>query len=114
MADTDSGVELPDGRHIEDRRQGDRRRTDRRAGDRRESDRTQARARNAWAAAWAIVGSIVVLYLFLLGLNAFSPGEAPVATAVVLVLAVAWIVHAWYRILAGGFVSRPDRERRGF
>jgi protein-S-isoprenylcysteine O-methyltransferase Ste14 len=107
-------VQLPDGQQIEDRRGGDRRREDRRRGGRREADRSRARAYQLRAAGWAIVGSVVVLYLFLLGLNAFSPGEAPVATGIVLALAVAWLAHAWRRILAGGFVSRPDRERRGF
>jgi hypothetical protein len=29
-------------------------------------------------------------------------------------LAVIWLAHAWRRLYAGGFVSRPDRERRGF
>ena len=107
-------VQLPDGQEIEDRRGGERRRGERRRGGRRSHDRVRRRAYLVWAAGWAIVASIVVLYLFLLGLNAFSPGEAPVATGIVLLLAVAWLVHAWRRLLAGGSVSRPDRERRGF
>lgn len=107
-------VQLPDGEQTEERRQAERRQVERRRGGRRGDDRARARSYQFWATAWAIVGSVVVLYLFLLGLNAFSPGEAPVATAVILVLAVAWLAHAWRRIVAGGFVSRPDRERRGF
>ena len=107
-------VQLPDGQQIEERRAEERRRADRRRGGRRAEDRTRTRSYQLWATGWAIVGSIVVLYLFLLGLNAFSPGEAPAATAVILVLAVAWLAHAWRRIVAGGFVDRPDRERRGF
>jgi hypothetical protein len=107
-------VELPDGEQTQERRRDERRRADRRRGGRRADDRARIRGYQFWAVTWAIVGSIVVLYLFLLGLNAFSPGEAPVATAVILVLALAWLAHAWRRIAAGGFVSRPDRERRGF
>jgi len=107
-------VELPGGQQIEDRRGGERRQEERRQEPRRAMDRSRTRAYQFWAIGWAIVGSVVVLYLFLLGLNAFAPGEAPAATAVVLALAVAWLAHAWRRILAGGFVSRPDRERRGF
>jgi protein-S-isoprenylcysteine O-methyltransferase Ste14 len=107
-------VELPDGEQTQERRRDERRRADRRRGGRRADDRARIRGYQFWAVAWAIVGSIVVLYLFLLGLNAFSPGEAPVATAVILALALAWLAHAWRRIAAGGFVSRPDRERRGF
>ena len=107
-------VQLPDGQLTEERRRAERRRADRRAGGRRADDRARARSHQFWAATWAIVGSIVVLYLFLLGLNAFAPGEAPVATAIILALAVAWLAHAWRRIVAGGFVDRPDRERRGF
>ena len=107
-------LQSPETQETEERRQGERRRAERRSTGRRQDDRSRARSYQLWAAAWAIVGSIVVLYLFLLGLNAFSPGEAPVATAVILVLAVAWLAHAWRRIVAGGFVDRPDRERRGF
>ena len=98
----------------QDRRRGERRQVERRSEGRRAIDRARTRSYQFWATGWAIVGSIVVLYLFLLGLNAFSPGEAPVATAIVLGLAVAWLAHAWRRIAVGGFVSRPDRERRGF
>lgn len=107
-------VQLPEGQETEERRRAERRQADRRAGGRRAEDRARPRSYQFWAAGWAIVGSIVVLYLFLLGLNAFSPGEAPVTTAIILVLAVAWLAHAWRRIVAGGFVDRPDRERRGF
>ena len=105
-------VQLPDGRTRRERRRAERR--ERRRGGRRAAARARRRSDQFWATGWAIVGSIVVLYMFLLGLNAFSPGEAPVATAVILALAVAWLAHAWRRIVAGGFVSRPDRERRGF
>jgi len=110
-------VQLPDEQETQEaqeRRRGERRQVERRSEGRRENDRARTRSYQFWATGWAIVGSIVVLYLFLLGLNAFSPGEAPVATAVILALAVAWLAHAWRRIVAGGFVSRPDRERRGF
>jgi hypothetical protein len=110
-------VQLPDEQETQEaqeRRRGERRQVERRSEGRRANDRARTRSYQFWATAWAIVGSIVVLYLFLLGLNAFSPGEAPVATAVILALAVAWLAHAWRRIVVGGFVSRPDRERRGF
>ena len=106
--------ETQEAQEAQERRRGERLRAERRSEGRRANDRARTRSYQFWATAWAIVGSIVVLYLFLLGLNAFSPGEAPVATAVILALAVAWLAHAWRRIVAGGFVSRPDRERRGF
>jgi len=107
-------VQLPGGQQIEERRGRERRRVERRRDGRRAEDRAHRRGYQLWAAGWAIIASIVVLYLFLLGLNTFSPGQAPVATAIILVLAVAWVVHAWRRLLAGGQVDRPDRERRGF
>jgi membrane protein YdbS with pleckstrin-like domain len=99
----------------QERRSGDRRGGDRRAaGGRREEDRRARQRNNAIAVAWALVGAVVVLYLFLLVVDAVDPDRAPAASIVVLVLAVVWIAHAWRRLYAGGYVSRPDRERRGF
>ena len=72
------------------------------------------RRHTALALLWALAGSVVVLYLFLLVVDAVDPDNAPAASIVVLVLAIAWLAHAWRRLIAGGDVSRPDRERRGF
>jgi hypothetical protein len=101
---------------IEDRRQTDRRQAERRqAPGRRAEDQRRARRDTAVAAFWAIIGAIVVLYLFFVVVDAVNPDKAPVASIVVLVLAVAWVAHAWQRLLSPrGHVSRPDRERRGF
>jgi len=66
------------------------------------------------AAFWAIIGSIVVIYLFFLALGGVDPGDAEVATIVVLVLAVLWLAHAWRRLITGGSSPSGDRERRGF
>jgi hypothetical protein len=114
MAET---VHIPDtGEEIEERR----RRPDRRAGERRQEPGRRAedwraqRRHTAIAAFWAIIGSAVVLYLFFVVLDAVDPTEAVAASVVILVCAVLWLGHAWQRLLAGGHVSRPDRERRGF
>ena len=110
-------IRIPDsGEEIEDRRRRpDRRREDRRqAPGRRAEDVAQQRRNTAIAAFWAIVGSAVVLYLFFVVLDAVDPSEALAASVVILVLAVAWLAHAWQRLLRGGHVSRTDRERRGF
>ena len=90
---------------------GDRRE----AGGRRSEDRRPGGVETGLAAAWAIIGAIVVLFLFLTVIGAVDPDRAPAASIVVLVLAIAWLAHAWRRLLAPrGHVSRPDRERRGF
>ena len=100
---------------VEERRSGERRTGERRgAGGRREEDRRARRRETAIAFVWALVGAVVVLYLFLLVLDAVDPDRAPAASIVVLVLAVAWVAHAWRRLFLSGHVSRPDRERRGF
>jgi protein-S-isoprenylcysteine O-methyltransferase Ste14 len=99
-----------------ERRTGERRWGERRSGGRRAEDRRERRLRTAYAAAWAIVGAIVVLYLFFSMVGTVDPSDAVAASIVILVLAIAWIAHAWWRLfhLPHGYVSRPDRERRGF
>jgi len=101
---------------IQERRAGERRGGDRRAAPgRRADDARRARLHTIWAAAWAVVGAIVVLYLFFVVLGGVDPDSAPAASIIVLVLAVAWLAHAWRRLLAPrGHVSQTDRERRGF
>lgn len=104
-------AEATDDLPTDERRAG---RDRREAAGRRAEDLRQARMRTAWAAGWAIVAGIIVLFLFLTAIGSVNPNKAPAASIVVLVLAVAWLAHAWQRVLAGGQVSRPDRERRGF
>jgi hypothetical protein len=99
----------------ERRRRGERRQAERRSGGRRAEDVRRARLDFAWATGWAIVGALVVLYLFFVVVGTVDPTEAKAASIAVLVLAVAWLAHAWHRVvIRGGYVSRPDRERRGF
>lgn len=92
-----------------DRRSGGERRasTGRRAGD------TEGRFALV-PALWAIVGALVVVYLFFVALGNFKPGDAPVATGVALALAVLWLGHSWRRVMVAGRSPRGDRERRGF
>jgi hypothetical protein len=90
-----------------------RRRADRRAGaDRRTSD-TEGRFALV-PALWALVGALVVLYLFVMVLGDVRPGDAPVASAIALALAVLWLAHAWRRVFVGARSPAGDRERRGF
>jgi hypothetical protein len=104
MAETtqhpDSGEEIPERRGGPGRREHDW------AG--------PGRLSTTWAAIWAVIGGLVVLYLFLIAIDAVDPGDARAATIVVAVMAVAWLAHSYRRLWAGGFTARPDRERRGF
>src|SRR3954453_16249684 len=96
-----------------------RERPDRRSGEERRSspgrraDDTEGRFALV-PALWAIVGALVVVYLFFIALGNFKPKDAPVATAIALVLAVLWLAHAWRRVLIAGKSPLADRERRGF
>ena len=100
-----------EGSASQDRRSGGDRRA---SAGRRAEDVRQTRRDLAIATVWALAGAAVVLYLFLLVVDAIDPDKAPAASIVVLVLAVLWVAHAWRRLYVGGHVSRPDRERRGF
>ena len=96
----------------------ERRRRERRAGDERRSGgrrTTDTEGRFALVPAlWALVGALVVAYVFFMALGDVRPGEAPVATAIALGLGVLWLVHAWRRVLLGSRSPSGDRERRGF
>lgn len=92
---------------------------ERRTGDgRREEDREAAGGRGGLrtmsALVWALVGSVVVLYLFFVALGGVDPADAKILSVVVLALAVLWLAHAWRRLLSGGGADRGNRERRGF
>jgi hypothetical protein len=91
-----------------------RREGERRVGGRRSEDLARARANTIQAAAWAILGGVVVLYFFFMAIGTIDPGDARAASIAVAVIAAVWVGHAWRRLWAGGFSSRPDRERRGF
>jgi len=78
-------------------------------------------ARRIWAVMtesfWVLLVSLVALFVFLLALGAYSPGEVVTLTIVMVVLFIAWVAHA-------AWVSRRSderdpraiaaRERRGF
>ena len=78
-------------------------------------------ARRIWAVMtesfWILLLAIVALFIFLLALGAYSPGEVLTLTIVMVVLFLLWLGHAVY-------VSRRSdkrdpraiqaRERRGF
>ena len=101
-------------RDIERRRVGGERRRDRRRYERRSEDREQY-LRVAIATALAICGGLVVVYIFFWAFGAFSLGEAVAATVVALLLGVLWLAGAYYRYRTGAiFITRRDRERRGF
>ena len=87
---------------------------DRRGGLRREADRAQ-RMREMVAFAIAMCGGLAVLYVFFAAIGAIDIGDAAVATAAAIVLALVWLVGFWRRLKTGAaFIQRPDRERRGF
>jgi NADH:ubiquinone oxidoreductase subunit 3 (subunit A) len=87
---------------------------ERRHMERRSEDREQY-LRVAIAAALAICGGLVVVYLFFWAFGAFSLGQAAAATVVVIVLGLMWLVGVYYRYRTGAkFITRRDRERRGF
>jgi hypothetical protein len=93
----------------ERRRRGERRSAPRRAEDREQQFRSFA------ATFLAFCGALAILYLFIGLIGAVDFTEAAVASAVAIVLALLWLAGAYQRARTGaGFVTRPDRERRGF
>jgi hypothetical protein len=94
----------------ERRRTPDRRQTGRRAEDQIGFLRTAA------AAAVAICGGLVIIYLFFGAIGAVDFKDAAAATIVTVVMAGVWLGGYWYRQRTMGprGVSPMDRERRGF
>ena len=78
-------------------------------------------ARRIWAVMsesfWILLVAIVALFVFLLALGAYSPGEVVTLTIVMVVLFIAWLGHAmWVSRRANDRDPRAiaARERRGF
>ena len=92
-----------------DRRGGERRSTERRGSERREGERRGGERRrydphgvrvstsrgsrqNLLAAAWALVGAIVVVYLFFMVLGDKKPGDTPILSGIVLLAAGVFLI----------------------
>ena len=95
---------------------GERRRGgDRRATEGRRAEDRQARFRDAAATLIAFSGGLAVLFLFFALLGAVDFADSIVFTIVTVVLALIWLFGVWQRARSGSrFVTRADRERRGF
>ena len=92
-----------------------RRIPDRRQGERRAEDRSRY-LRTAVAAAIAICGGLVVVYLFFGVVGSMKFADAAVASVTAIVLSVVWLAGYWFRHRTAG-PRGPDpaaRERRGF
>ena len=78
-------------------------------------------ARRIWAVMsesfWILLVAIVALFVFLLALGAYSPGEVVTLTIVMVVFFLLWVGHAMW---ASRRADKRDpraiaaRERRGF
>jgi hypothetical protein len=81
---------------------------------RRYEDRYQ-RFRDIAATLIAFCGGLVVMFLFFAAIGAVNLGDAVGFTVAAIALTAVWILGAWQRARSGAaFVTRPDRERRGF
>jgi hypothetical protein len=67
---------------------------------------------------WVAALGIIATYLFFFALGAFSFTDSLVLSGMVIVLAVAWVVHSLIERRRGSDVRDPRlvhaRERRGF
>jgi len=81
----------------------------RRAGDRSEQFRSIA------ATVLAFAGGLAILYFVVALIGAVDFRDALVATIVAPLLALVWLLGAFQRYRSGArFVTRRERERRGF
>jgi hypothetical protein len=68
---------------------------------------------------WILLLSVVVLFVFFAALGAFSPGEVVGLSVAVGVMALLWVLHAWWEARRHPDRGREPasvraRERRGF
>ena len=81
---------------------------------RRAEDRRR-RFRDIAATVLAFCGGLAVLYLFFAAIGTVDIGDAIIATLIALGLAIVWLLGAFQRWRSGAdFVTRRDRERRGY
>jgi hypothetical protein len=63
----------------------------------------------------AFCGGLVVLFLFFVAIGTVDPGDAVAATIGAVVLTLVWLAGAYQRYRSGAiFITRRDRERRGY
>ena len=81
---------------------------------RRYEERYQ-RFRDIAATLIAFCGGLVVMFLFFAAIGAVNLGDAVGFTIAAIALTGVWLLGAYQRARSGAsFVTRPDRERRGF
>ncbi len=81
---------------------------------RRHADRNE-RLRAVAAALLALCGALAVIYFVFAAIGAVDLADAAVASVIALVLALLWLAGLWQRSRSNSaFVTRGDRERRGF
>ena len=103
---------MPEAPGDERRRSGDRRMP--MTPGRREEDRKR-RFRDVAATVIAFCGGLAILYLFFAAIGTVDLGDAIVATVIAIVLAIVWVIGAYQRWKSGAiFITRRDRERRGY
>jgi hypothetical protein len=96
---------------------GGERRTgiDRRATEGRRIEDRRQRFRDAMATLLAFCGGLVVLFVFFVLIGTVDPGDAVAATIGAVLLTLVWLAGAYQRYRSGAiFITRRDRERRGY
>jgi len=89
--------------------------------DRREADARRPKTdsneklRSVAAALLALCGALSVVYFAVAAVGAVDLADAALASGIALLLALLWLAGLWQRSRSNaGFVTRGDRERRGF
>ena len=77
--------------------------------------RRNEKLRSVAAALLALCGALSIVYFAVAAIGAVDLGDAALASAIALVLALLWLAGLWQRSRSNAaFATRGDRERRGF